>query len=559
MANLHLRWSARPDDTGPSPDDDDLVLVFAPAAAPSATRARVLFADDLLDWHARAAIEVQVGELLSGVRDAAVNDDVLDACEFELRVEWINVLCAHAAAQAVQADGPFSKLLASALAPASIVAGVGAALDLAPSPAPQWRLELPFRGGVGWRGSAARTIVAARAAATRRGPVRVLAFPGQRLTQALSRLSPGQVRKLGLAVAALPEFAHGEAARLVLSHRLPALRLDTAIPTARSLEPDANAAVAGRITDDERLDQVLGEIADAVLQRGAQRVAAINALTPNLDALPSLRAILLPTSVLGVTRLVARWARSRGLPVAVYQHGIYGLVEGDGGDRRADVLFAWSPAVGDQAARWPPPRPRVVPTGVPDLPRAARSMPRGPPRRVLVATTNSTVGTALTTWNTREQFVDSVMGGLDTLRRAGCEVHLRLHPLETPGEYAAMDRWAGRASLALAEPGPFANVARRYDLLVSVYSSVAFEAATLGLPVALWIPSIPPAVRNSYLLPPLSEDLPGTFSDAVTWSSVATALVRGEGWDPLIALSERLAAYASPFDVDRFAAELGEL
>jgi hypothetical protein len=194
MRRIHLRWSTRPDDTGLQPDRGDLVLVFAPAAAPRDTAAEVIYADELLDWHDRAGIEVRVGELLAALRESMGDDDALEGAEYELRLEWVNVLSAHAAASRLADEGPFAELLPSARAPAAIVAGVGAALGIAPAAPPRWRLELPPRGGVGVRGGAARLIVAARAAISARKDIRILTVPGQRLTMALSHLSPGQAR-----------------------------------------------------------------------------------------------------------------------------------------------------------------------------------------------------------------------------------------------------------------------------------------------------------------------------------------------------------------------------
>jgi hypothetical protein len=561
MPRLLLRWSSSLSDVGPPPADDDVVLVFAPSAAPPAGAGRVLLADGLLDWSARAYIENRVQDLLTRLRDGLGDPQLLESAEYELRIEWVNVLCAHAAASALRDEGPFDELLPSSGTPAAIVAGVSSALAVTAASAPDWRLELHFRGGIGLRGQAARAIIAARAATSARRHIRVLTVPGQRLGLALARLSREQAGGLGLAVAALPELGHGEAAKLVLSHRLPALALPTSVPAPTAAMPGADIELPAQLSGDPALDRALLAIAQAVLAYGAQRVAAVTSLRPALEALPRLRAVVLPTCALGVTRLVRGWASERGIRVASFQHGIYGLIEGDGGDRRADVLFGWAPEVANQVRQWAPPRPRVVPVGVPDLPHAPARFHTGPPRRVLVATTNAPVGTALARWGEREQYLDALAGGLDRLCAAGVDVELRLHPAESPAEYEAMDRAAGRGSLAFAPPGPFAEAATRADLLVSPYSSVAFEAAALGLPVALWVPRIPEAVRRAHLLAPLSEELPGSFSDAAGFEALAGRILGAapDGRESLVGLSHRLAAYVAPFDAGRFAAELGEL
>src|SRR5581483_5218763 len=127
----------------------------------------------------------------------------------------------------------------------------------------------------------------------------------------------------------------------------------------------------------------------------------------------------------------------------------------------------------------------------------------------------------------REDFIDAVVPGLARLRAAGVDVELRLHPRETAEEYRLMDARAGREPLALAPPGPFAQVVQRADLLVTAYSSVAFEAAALAIPVAIWTPDVPAAVRREHFLPPLADELPGTFTDAAGFEALIAAALDG--------------------------------
>jgi ABC-type amino acid transport substrate-binding protein len=236
------------------------------------------------------------------------------------------------------------------------------------------------------------------------------------------------------------------------------------------------------------------------------------------------------------------------------------LVEGDGGDRRADVLFGWGPAVAGQVARWTAPQPRLEVVGVPGLARATRRRRDSRLQRVLVATTTGPFGTALAPWSTREDFLDALGDGLDRLRKAGIGIELRLHPREPTAEYEIMEGRAGRDPLPLAPPGPFAKVAERADLLIAPYSSVAFEAAALDIPVAMWIPDVTAAVR-AHFVPPLSEDLPGTFANAAGFDGlVARALDdRAGGLDTALSLSRNLGAYIAPLDTGRFASALVEL
>ena len=305
-------------------------------------------------------------------------------------------------------------------------------------------------------------------------------------------------------------------------------------------------------------------MAEAALANGALRVSELSAVLPALERLPNLRAIVLPSAALSVMRLPRSWAAQRHgspRPRPSSTAGIYGLIEGDGGDRRADVLFGWGPGVAAQVEMWAPPHPRLELVGVPGLARTPHPARTRPLRRVLVATTSPALGIALATWSMREDFMDALTDGLARLRGAGVPVELRLHPHESPAEYASMDAHAGREPLPFAPPGSFAQVVTRSDLLVSPYSSVAFEAAALAIPVAMWMPLVPAAVRTEHFVPPLSGELPGAFADAAAFDALIARILENpaRGLEAPMSLSRSLDGYVAPLDTRRFAAALVEL
>ena len=556
MRRLHLHWLPSPDDSGPSAPGGDLVLVFARSAAPTAAAAEVVFADDLLDWRARSEIEHRVQSIVDALRARMTDADLLEASEYELRIDCVNLLLAHAVGEALRDRGPFDELAPSRGTPAAIVSGVCSALAIAepPSaPAPRGVRQPP----AGARARIAELIVRARAATSSRRSIRVLTLPGLKLGEALGELDSGQFAAAHVAVAAIEELGYGEAAKLILRHRVPALAFP-ARPLHAVAVPETPVCA---LTGDPTLDPALARAAQAALANGALRMSELSAVLPTLARLPNLRTIVLPTAALSVTRLLRSWATKHGIRVASFQHGIYGLIEGDGGDRRADVLFGWGPAVAEQVAMWAPPRPRLELVGVPGLARAPRPPLDPTLRRVLVATTSPALGIALAAWSMREDFMDALSDGLARLRAAGVAIELRLHPHESRAEYASMDARAGRRPLPFAPPGPFAQVVTRSDLLVAPYSSVAFEAAALAIPVAMWMPLVPDAIRSEYFLPPLCDELPGTFADAAGFDRLIAQALKdpASGLDGSMSLSRNLDAYIAPLDTRRFAAALSEL
>jgi len=549
VRSLHLRWSSDPRDAAPRTAGSDIALVFARSAAPR--EGEVVLADDLLSWEQRSEIELRASALLEMARAQLGDDDTLEASEYELRVEWVNLLMAHTVGLALLRErGPFDAALPSPLTPAAVTAGVEAALGL-PASTPTGA-TIAHRRHANRRDQVARLIIGTRAASSGTARLRVLTFPGMKLTAALAELGAETLGELGVYVAALAELGHGDAARLILQLRLPAV----ALPSTQAAS--ATPPSLGALTGEEALDAALARAAAPVLARGVRRVRELVAVTARLERLPQLRAIVVPTAALGVTRLLGRWAAARGVVFASFQHGIYGLIEGDGGDRRAQVLFGWGPDVARQVALWAPPQPRLEAVGVPGLPGTYGASGAQRLRRVLVATTNNPFGTALARWSAREDFLDAISDGLASARSAGVAVELRLHPVESPHEYEEMDERAGRDGLPLAAPGSFAEVARGADLLVTPYSSVAFEAAAMAIPVALWIPSIPEAVRRRQLLPPVSDDLPGAFNDAAGFGALIAQALAGDLEAPR-RLAQSLTGYVAPLDADRFAKALARL
>jgi hypothetical protein len=248
--------------------------------------------------------------------------------------------------------------------------------------------------------------------------------------------------------------------------------------------------------------------------------------------------------------------------VAAIQHGVYGFRDWDGGDRLADVVLGWGDEVAEQIAGWPPPVPRLAAVGTPGLHSQSSPRRRGERiQRVLIATTAATFGSALSPWGFCYDYAAAMHRGVERLRSAGVAVSLRVHPAERLEDYTRIFAAFGMVTIPAAPKGVFPEVVSRYDLLISSISSVALEAARLGVPVVLWTLRPPPAVRTEFLLPPFGEDLPSTFRDEFEFD----ALMRLALEQPASflanahALATRLARYAEPFDPDRLAAELQAL
>src|SRR5579862_2442937 len=195
VRRLHLRWSSGPQDAAPAPAAGDVVLAFARCAAPPRGTAEVLLADDLLGWEERSAIEDRASALIEALRARAPDEALIEASEYELRVEWLNLLLAHAVGGALREAGPFEAVVASAATPAAVAMGVRSALGLAVAEAPG--PAIAHRHQAGARDAVARLIVDTRAATTANRGIRVLTFPGLKLGEALAELSRRELAAAG--------------------------------------------------------------------------------------------------------------------------------------------------------------------------------------------------------------------------------------------------------------------------------------------------------------------------------------------------------------------------
>jgi len=180
-------------------------------------------------------------------------------------------------------------------------------------------------------------------------------------------------------------------------------------------------------------------------------------------------------------------------------------------------------------------------------------------RRVLIATSN-TVDTPIAPVGFCEAFVDTLGPSVERLASAGVEIELRPHPGEDPARYRRLLAGHG-ARVAIAPAGAFAQALARVDILISSASSVAFEAAALGVPVLLWLGPTPRWVREEHLLPPWTQSLPGTFETAADLRALVDDLIEraDAGAGAAQELGRSLARYAKPFEAARFAAALREL
>ena len=236
----------------------------------------------------------------------------------------------------------------------------------------------------------------ALAAATPTRGVRIAAVLNAKVAPAVAAVPRAQLRTAGVAAMPFPGLDYGNSARLAAQLRIPFLAtLDPlvarrrAVPAAR-----AGAGLRGR-------GSAAGRCAAPRHARSWRRRRGRGSWKPRTRcavcaARPTCAPWCCPTTAVGASRVLIDWARRRGIAVAAVQHGVYGFKEHDGGDSRADVLFAWSERVREQALAWPRPRPASSRSAC----RACRSrrgggQAAGRPRRVLVATTGRPIESAL--------------------------------------------------------------------------------------------------------------------------------------------------------------------
>jgi hypothetical protein len=567
LPRLFLLWSAESADTSWLGSDGGRCLVFDPLGADvvAAHGVEPVLADDLLDWDTRAAVELKVAELLAALRsrvgaraDVAGGDDLpraaADLAEYELRFEWTALLCAHAAASRVSAG--YAAVVPQPGTPSAILAGVQAATGHWAGAPRYWRPVVEPPPPRRLAHAVADAVVAARAVATPRRSIRLLALPAMRIITALAPLEPAELREAGLAVGVFPGLTHGDPLRLVVAKRLPAF-----VPAPGRSRPAAPPEV-GPTGEPGLLDAALRAAGDRMLARAAAGAAAARRALRSMESLSELRAVLLPTTALGAARLVRDWAALRGLRIGVVQHGMYAFRDWDGGDRLADVIYGWGPGVASQVAAWGAPPPTVEVVGAPGLPHRSATHRSAPTvSRVMVASTHPNLGTAFTPWGFRWAFLGSLGAGLRILGRAGAAVTLRPHPSEPHVGYERILDALGLDGVKVTSAGVFGEVASDYDVVICPPSSAAVEAAAVGVPVLLWTGGQPGAIRRRFLVPPLSEELPGSFADGPEFDRLARQAV--ETPDALLSearsLSERLLAYAEPYEPRRLANQLRKL
>jgi hypothetical protein len=547
---------------GPPRPGDVLVTFDGLAHADLAEHGALLF-DRLQSWEERSAGEHRVDELLDAVRAhpsvASIERDglrLIDFAAFRLREELTRLLRGWSLARV--ASGA-KRLVCDPAAPAALQMGAHAALGLEAAEVP-YRLA-PALPGSSLTRALARPVMRAVAARSRPARVRVAVVATGKLTPALAALPREELRELGVGTMPFPGLDYGNSALLALRRRLPMLA--TCGPPARSLEraagPSAWLTSAGlperpMLAREAAFDRALGLLVARVLAAAAPELDGVQRALDGLERARTLRALLLPTTGYGAGRLLVDWAHRRDLRVGVMQHGIYALRTSPWIDGAADLLFGWGEGTADSLAAWPQPHPRLVCAGVPGTLTAPPRTLQGQPRRVLVAGTGSGIDTPLTPLALSEEFIDVVAPSLVRLAAGGVELRLRPHPNEQPERYRQL---LARHNLppVVAAGGPFTQAAAWADLVIASGSSVAFEAAALGLPVLLWRGSAPPAVRREHLTLPWTADFPGMFADARDLHKLVDALLEHPraGLRVAHSLRTRLERYAQPFDPTRFA------
>ncbi len=482
-------------------------------AGTSLAERRPIVFDSLQDWTQRSAAEHSVNELLAMIAAhpavAAIELGgfrLIDFAEYRLRLEVAWFLRGWTVASLGTGAGEL--ICDPALAPAL---AIGALAGMGLDPRDVTYVLPPALAGSGRRRAVAHqlTRVISMASSVRR--VRVAVVAAGKLSLALAALPDADLRTAGVGLMPFPGLDHGNGLLLALRRRRPLL----GAYGPRRMGTGAAVELPERLdlTDDVRLDRALTGLVREVLGAAAPELAQAVRALEGLSSARALRAVLLPSAAYGASRLLIDWAHRRGLRVGAIQHGIYSFREFDGGDRRADVILGWGAGTIEQVQCWPRPRPMVHPIGVPGLPAATRSRRASSVRalrRALIATSN-TVDTPIAPVGFCEAFLDMLIPGVERLVSAGVEVLLRPHPSEEPERY----RWllsARGLNVRLAPAGPFAAALDATDILISSTSSVAFEAASLGVPVLLWLGPLPRWVRaQRHLLAPWIECVPGTL------------------------------------------------
>jgi hypothetical protein len=522
------------------------------AAEDMADRQGLLF-DELQSWEQRSAAEHRIGELLAAVRaDPAVaaielsGHTLIDFAEYRLRMETARLLRGWTLARAL--DGAGELACDPAAAPA-LVMGVRAGMGLDPAATPY--ATPPEVPGSRAARAAMRPVMRILASVSKPARVRVAAVAAGKLILALDAIASTDLRAAGVGTMPFPGLDYGNSAVVSLRRRLPML----ATFGSRGVTPAPPVRLPERLDlgCEPGLDRALAVLTARLLSDAAGELAYAVAALTRIERARELKALLLPTAALGSSRLLITWAHRRGLRVGAIQHGIYAHREFDGGDRHADVVFAWGEGSAEQTRGWPEPQPMLLPVGVPGVTAAGPRPPVVRLRRALIATSNA-VDTPTAPAAFCETFVDVLAPGLARMAAAGVELRLRPHPAEDSKYYRRLLSRHG-LDIPIANDGSFSAAAARTDILISSASSVAFEAAALGLPVLMWLGPAPRWVREEHLVSPWVDSAPGMFERAEDFASLAEDLLEKPVEALAVAhdLGRRLARYARPFDPDRFA------
>jgi hypothetical protein len=566
-ASRRLIVITRADPTGrygwiPPLRPDDLTVALDGVAYRDLASRRPLLFDEVVSWEERSAGQRCIVELLAAIREhpavAALEHEghaLIDFAELRLHRALEQIWRGWKLASAAGAAG---ELVHDPQAPPALTMGARAALGLDPASV-HFRLSSALPGSRARR-ALARPAMRALAARSRPELVRVAAVAAGKLALALSSLSVDELHAASVGVMPFPGLDHGNGALLAVRRRLPLLATYGSTRTGPGpvVRIPSSLDLCGSAALDHALTLLLGRLLAAAASELAHAVDAL----AGLERTGSLRALLLPSSEYGASRLLIGWACKHGVQVATMQHGVY-FYRVDYGERMTDVLFGWGPHTAEQTVSWPEPRPRVLSVGLPGVAAArARAGERhsiGRLSRTLIATTGE--GSAPITPTTFcDTFLDVIASGLMRLAASGVELELRPHPSEDAARYRRLLDAHG-LDVRISTQGSFSAAAAQADLLIASTSSVAFEAAALGLPVLLWFSDAPQWVRREHFVPPWIDRSPGMFEQPEEFAElVEDLLVRPDvAFQRAQRLGRVLTRYAEPFRPDRFAASLLEL
>jgi hypothetical protein len=516
-----------------------------------ASRQPLLF-DELESWRERSAAEHRIAELMQAIGEhpsvSAIRCrgySLFEFAELRLRLELARLLRGWTLARAARGA---HELICDPGASPALEIGARAGLGLDPS-CVSYAIP-PALPGSRLTRSLARPVMRALAAGSRPGGVRIAAVVAGKLGLALASLPSEELHAAGIGAMPFPALDHGNGALLAMRRRLPLLATYGSV--RHRAGPAVHMPVRLDLDETEMLDRAVTLLVGRLLDGAAAELEQAVGALAGLERARSLQALVLPSAAYGASRLLIEWAHRRGLRVGAMQHGIYAFQKFDGGDRMADLIFGWGAGTSEQIQCWPEPRPAVCTVGVPGAARRAEHPPTRSLRRALIATTN-TVDTPISRSAFCEAFLDVLTPGLRRLHAAGVELTLRPHPNEDPERYRRLLK-ARSLEVRVTAGGPFSASAATADMLISSFSSVAFEAGALGVPVLLWTGDTPLWVRREHLVPPWTERLQGMFEDGEDFDSLVDELLERPHATFEIAhgLSRHLAHYTEPFDPGRF-------